>query len=80
MVKQIHTILTSQLDPEEVDKAAKKFDKDSFLTWKNGLGDKYSSVIGSHSVRWYPEWSKKPDYYLSLIENWLKETDDADNS
>ena len=73
MVKQLHNILVSQLDPEEVDKAAKKFDKDSFVTWKNSLGDKYSSVIGSSAIRWYPGWSKNPDYYLSLIEDWLKE-------
>ena len=76
MVKQLHTLLTSQLDPEEVDKAAKKVDKDAFSTWKNSLGDKYESTIGSKAVRWYPEWSKKPDYYLSLIDSWLKEPDE----
>lgn len=75
MVKQLHSILTSQLDPEQVDKAAKKFDKDSFIAWKNSLGEKYSSVIGSSAIRWHPEWSKKPDYYLSLIEDWLNEPD-----
>lgn len=75
MVKQLHAILTSQLDPEEVDKAAKKYDKDSFVTWKNGLGDKYSSTIGSKDIRWYPQWSKNPQYYLSLIDNWLKQPD-----
>ena len=74
MVKQLHDILTSQLDPEAADKAAKKFDKDSFVAWKTSLGDKYSSAIGSPGIRWYPTWSKNPDYYLSLIEDWLKET------
>ena len=73
MVQKLRTILTSQLDPEEVDKQAKTFDKDSFLTWKTSLGDKYNSTIGSPAVRWYPEWSQNPDYYLSLIDTWLKE-------
>lgn len=79
MVKQLHNLLTGTLDPEEVDKAAKKFDKDSFTTWKNSLGDKYESTIGSHAIRWYPGWSKNPDHYLSLIDDWLKEPDDHDN-
>jgi len=73
MVRQLHAILTSQLNPEEVDKAAKKFDKDSFVTWKNSLGDKYNSTIGSPAIRWYSSWSKNPEYYLSLIDDWLKE-------
>lgn len=77
MVKQLHTILTSQLDPEVVDKAAKKFDKDTFIAWKNSLGDKYNGTIGSHAIRWYPTWSKNPNYYLSLIDAWLKEQDEA---
>lgn len=53
-MKQLHAILTSQLNPEEVDKAAKKYDKASFVTWKSGIGDKYSSVIGSPDIRWHP--------------------------
>lgn len=73
MVKQLHSILIGQLDLEVVDKAAKKFDKDSFITWKKGLGEKYNHTIGSHTISWYPNWSKNPDYYLSLIEDWLKE-------
>ena len=73
VVKQLRDILTQQLDPLQVDKVAKKFDKDAFLTWKNGLGDKYQSTIGSRQVRWYPTWHKNPDYYLSLIDKWLKE-------
>ena len=79
MVKQLHALLTSQLDPEEVDNAAKQFDKDSFSTWKNSLGDKCESTIGSRAIRWYPEWSKNPDYYLSLIDDWLKERDGVNN-
>ena len=75
MVKQLESILTSQLDPDSVDKAAKKFDKDSFVTWKNSLGDKYNSTIGSKAIRWYPMWHTNPDYYLGLIEKWLQDTD-----
>ena len=74
-IKELHDILNSELDPNEADTAAKKFDKDSFLTWKNSLGDKYNSTIGSRAIRWYPDWSKNPEYYLSLIEDWLKEPD-----
>jgi len=75
MVKQLESILTSQLDPDSVDKAAKKFDKDSFVTWKDSLGDKYNSTIGSKAIRWYPMWHTNPDYYLGLIEKWLQDTD-----
>ena len=73
VVKQLEQILTSQLDPELVDKAAKKFDKDSFVVWKNSLGDKYNSTIGSKAIRWYPTWHTNPDYYLGLIDKWLQE-------
>lgn len=76
-VGKLHNLLTSTLDPEEVDKAAKKFDKDSFMTWKEGLGDKYNSTIGSRAIRWYPTWSKNPEYYLSLIDEWLKEPNES---
>ena len=78
-VKELHDILNSELDPNKADIAAKKFDKDSFLTWKNSLGDKYNSTIGSRAIRWYPGWSKNPEYYLSLIEDWLKEPDEVHN-
>ena len=76
MVKQLHALLTGLLDPESVDKSAKKFDKDSFMTWKNSLGDKYKDTIGSKAIRWYPEWNQNPEHYLSLIEDWLKESDE----
>ena len=75
MVKQLDLILTSQLDPDLVDKAAKKFDKDTFVTWKNILGDKYNSTIGSKVIRWYPTWHTNPNYYLGLIDKWLQDPD-----
>lgn len=69
-------LLRTILDPEDVDKRAKTFDKESFRKWKDGLGDDYNKTIGSPHIRWYWAWNKNPELYLSLIDKWLNTPDD----
>ncbi|XP_065192047.1 arylsulfatase K-like [Sycon ciliatum] len=71
VLSQMKALLRTLLDPDEVDAQAKAFDKQSFATWKESLGDKYNSTIGSKNIRWHWSWQKNPELYLSLIDKWL---------
>ena len=73
IVSQMSALLRSILDPTEVDARAKAFDKQSFITWKNSLGDRYNETIGAKYVNWHWAWQKNPELYLSLIQKWLDE-------
>ncbi|XP_065178830.1 arylsulfatase K-like [Sycon ciliatum] len=72
ILSQFRALLRDLLDPDEVDARAKAFDKQSFLTWRTSLGDKYNETIGSSDLRWYWAWHKDSELYLSLIDKWLK--------
>ena len=75
VLQSMRSLLRTMLDPDDVDKRAKAFDKQSFQTWKDKLGDRYNETIGSKSIRWHWAWQKNPELYLSLIDKWLNTPD-----
>eukprot|EP01102_Stenamoeba_stenopodia_P014214 TRINITY_DN4690_c0_g2_i1.p2 TRINITY_DN4690_c0_g2~~TRINITY_DN4690_c0_g2_i1.p2 ORF type:complete len:196 (+),score=53.76 TRINITY_DN4690_c0_g2_i1:1050-1637(+) len=64
-------LMLSLIDPIEADAAAKKFDLDTFISWKFAQGSDYESVIGGKGVKWQQYWDENPEYYLNLVDNWV---------
>ena len=64
-------LMLSLIDPIEADAAAKKFDLNSFISWRIAEGDNYESTIGGSGVRWVNYWDKDPQFYLGLVDSWI---------
>ncbi|XP_070543419.1 arylsulfatase K-like [Ptychodera flava] len=69
IVMEMDKTLRTILDYPTVSKAVNKYNKESFVAWKNSLGDKYGATIAN--LRWFKDWQKDPKGNEQKIEEWL---------
>ncbi|XP_063312820.1 arylsulfatase K [Pelobates fuscus] len=63
-------MLRSITDYVKVSDSVHVYNKQQFANWKASLGQNYTNVISN--LRWHQDWSKKPKYYATAIDKWLK--------
>lgn len=71
MLLKMMNLLMELIEPTEADEEAKKFDKETFLSWKESLGNNFNSTI-AENISWSQYWSQSPEAYLELVEDWVK--------
>ncbi|XP_078531527.1 arylsulfatase K isoform X1 [Lissotriton helveticus] len=61
--------LRSIVDYPKVSASVHHYNKQEFVTWKQSLGDNYTSVIAN--LRWHMDWQRSPVKYERAIDEWL---------
>ncbi|XP_043920066.1 arylsulfatase K [Protopterus annectens] len=66
MDKKLHLIVNYTA----VSTSVHQYNKQQFISWKESLGQNYSTVIAN--LRWHRDWQNDPQKYEHDIEMWLK--------
>ncbi|XP_077988538.1 arylsulfatase K-like [Glandiceps talaboti] len=69
IVNMMDIKLRTVIDYPQVSQQVKKYNKDSFMSWKKTLGDKYSETIAN--LRWFMDFQKDAKRNEQKIQEWL---------
>uniref|UniRef100_A0A8U8CJC9 Arylsulfatase K n=1 Tax=Geospiza parvula TaxID=87175 RepID=A0A8U8CJC9_GEOPR len=72
-VHSLDKILRSIVNYPKVSSSVHEYNKQQFISWKQSLGQNYSSVIAN--LRWHQDWLKDPKKYENAIDKWLGDVD-----
>ncbi|XP_037981740.1 arylsulfatase K isoform X3 [Motacilla alba alba] len=68
-VHSLDKILRSIVNYPKVSSSVREYNKQQFISWKQSLGQNYSSVIAN--LRWHQDWLKDQKKYENAIDEWL---------
>ncbi|XP_077027771.1 arylsulfatase K isoform X3 [Agelaius phoeniceus] len=68
-VHSLDKILRSIVNYPKVSSSVHEYNKQQFISWKQSLGQNYSSVIAN--LRWHQDWLKDQKKYENAIDKWL---------
>lgn len=73
----LNSNLEATVDYSEVAKDVAKYNRESFVRWKDQLEGDWKEAVADASLRWHKSWMFHPEEHLAAIERWMSLEDDS---